>query len=816
MQNEFVHPRSLLSALALGLCVAGLAQPISRGLAVGNIGVGGRTPFPTDAVQEKIVRGTWSTPKAGEEIIAPDGTAHSWTELTANKDGWLEGPQLNGGYLLATVDSEGDKVVLLEAQGHSMVYVNGLLRPGDPYSYGWLKLPIELRAGRNELLFACGRGQMRAKITPLPKPEMLNMADSTIPEILVGEREPLWASVVIVNSTYSPLKGWKLRATSSREKQKIATTIPEIPAMSIRKVAFRIVPPTTSKPEDMDFAIALLNGRGSAEDEGTLTLRVRRPTDVYRRTFISDIDGSVQYYAVNPAQKPFSQNALIFTLHGASVEALGQAEAYSPKEWANIIAPTNRRPFGFDWEDWGRLDLFEVIKEAKASFPHAKDRVVITGHSMGGHGTWINGALFPDRFAAIGPSAGWTSFWTYSNAFEPKNPTPIEALLRRAMNQSDASVFARNLVDPSAPFSYLLHGSKDDNVPVAQARDMLASLYPSPRILYHEEDGAGHWWDSDGPGAACVDWPAMFESFENARIPNHPIALDFSTVNPALSASNYWVTIDQQERAMALSRIRFETPMNNVLNGHTENVHRLTIDYRKPQLWGLTLKLDEQLIEFPSIVRKPTSFEKSSGRWIVAKGMPRFAKSPLRGGPFKSAFQNNMLFVYGTEGSAAENRWSQAKARYDADTFYYRGNGSVDVIADREFREGTTRNRNVIVYGNSDINGAWRSLLSDSPIKVSRTGISIGDRPIARDDLACLFVRPRKNSRTSLVGVVSGTGETGLRMTDRLPYFVSGIAYPDWVVFTPDTLVKGPSGALGAGFFGNDWSINAGDSVWQG
>ena len=25
---------------------------------------------------------------------------------------------------------------------------------------------------------------------------------------------------------------------------------------------------------------------------------------------------------------------------------------------AEVVAPTNRRPFGFDWQDWGRLDAY--------------------------------------------------------------------------------------------------------------------------------------------------------------------------------------------------------------------------------------------------------------------------------------------------------------------------------------------------------------------------------------------------------------------------------------------------------------------------
>src|SRR5262249_29261570 len=95
--------------------------------------------------------------------------------------------------------------------------------------------------------------------------------------------------------------------------------------------------------------------------------------------------------------------ALFLTLHGAGVEAIGQADAYAPKTWGHLVAPTNRRPFGFDWEDWGRLDAMEVLELARKELGTDPQRTYLTGHSMGGHGVWHLGATFPDRFAAIGP-----------------------------------------------------------------------------------------------------------------------------------------------------------------------------------------------------------------------------------------------------------------------------------------------------------------------------------------------------------------------------------------------------------------------------
>ena len=57
-----------------------------------------------------------------------------------------------------------------------------------------------------------------------------------------------------------------------------------------------------------------------------------------------------------------SKPALFLSVHGASVEATNQARAYAQKDWGHLVAPTNRRPYGFSWEDWGRMDALEVLE----------------------------------------------------------------------------------------------------------------------------------------------------------------------------------------------------------------------------------------------------------------------------------------------------------------------------------------------------------------------------------------------------------------------------------------------------------------------
>ena len=61
------------------------------------------------------------------------------------------------------------------------------------------------------------------------------------------------------------------------------------------------------------------------------------------------------------------------------------------------------------------------------------------------------------------------------------------------------------------------------------------------------------------------------------------------------------------------------------------------------------------------------------------------------------------------------------------------------------------------------------------------------------------------------VAVVAGTGDAGTRLVRTMPYWVSGIGYPDLIVFGADMLDGNPQGVRAAGFFGNDWSVENGE-----
>lgn len=798
---------------ALGNSAPQVADPyvVKEGLTISFRMRGGRTPLAIDPIQAMLAKGVAVSPKEGDTIALPGGGTAAWKKVVADKDGNVEA----GSYLFATVRLAIADTMLLQAAGHGMVYVNGEPHAGDPYGYGYLRVPVKLHAGENELLFAgAGRGPIHAKVVPLHSRAMLDTGDLTMPDILTTDRGTLPGAIVVVNGSDKPLNGARLSVRAG--ELVVETAVPTIPPLSVRKVRCDIPVPKFFQKGDLEARVDLI--AGDPVDSVQVTLRVKDPMEVHKRTFISDIDGSVQYYAVNPAQKPDPGNMLVLSTHGAGVEALGQAQAYASHDSWTLVAPTNRRPYGFDWEDWGRLDALEVLAIAEKTIAHDPQRVVLTGHSMGGHGAWHLGLTFPDKFAAFGPSAGWSSFFSYGGSQRFGSEGDMPKILGRAMAASDTMSLVRNSLWEAV---YILHGGADDNVPVSEAhtmRDALAAF--NPRMQYHEQPGVGHWWGAEqGPGwgTACVDWKPMFEMFQKARLPldGDVKEIEFTTANPAVSGKCHWVTIEQQIHPMEFSTVNLRREGDDVV-GTTKNVAALRFDIRPLGRMPSKVVLDGIT---PTVAGGGAGMEPSTliaifsaGKWVCEVSHEVAGKNSHRGGPFKQAFTRDMVFVYGTKGTRQENAWAFAKARFDAEQWQYRGNGAVDVIADVSL--DTKPPRNVILYGNADTNKAWGKVLKGCPISVTRKAVSVGSKTFAGDDLGCAFLYPKAGDPDGLVGVIAGTGLPGLHSVERLPVFSAGVALPDWLVVGVDAFEKGIGGVRGAGYFGNDWRVETGDCAW--
>jgi dienelactone hydrolase len=557
-------------------------------------------------------------------------------------------------------------------------------------------------------------------------------------------------------------------------------------------------------------------------------IRVRRADQSYQTSYLSSVDGSAQVYAVQPAQPAggSARPGLVLSLHGAGVQAMGQADSYAPKPWAHVVAPTNRRPFGFDWEDWGRIDALEVLDHASERLQADPERVHLTGHSMGGHGTWQLGVHATDRFAAVAPSAGWCDFWTYTGAWQADPDSAVEQMLARAANASRTALALENLASRGV---YVLHGDADDNVPVREARAMRERLGAfHPDFAYYERPGAGHWW-----GAPCVDWPPLVDFLEARRVPRDAdrLQLSFTTVDPGVSSRLHWVVVEAQHRSLEPSRVEAAlAPDARRFTLQTTNVSRLLLDLTdlasgdEPCLPGgqaLTLQVDGQDVSIPWPQAQPAVRllrAQPDGPWQPLAEAPPSWKGPQRAGPLKAAFAREVLLVYGTSGTAEESAWSVARARLDLDTWAYRGNGTAQLLSDEAFlamQPHWRGQRNAVIYGHAGMNRAWTTLDPACPLEVRRGSVRVGTRTLERDDLAVLFTYPRRESPQAAAAVICASGPVGQRLSEHLSTFTSGVAWPDWAVVAPEMLAQGGAGALGAGFFGYDWTLERGQSAWQ-
>ncbi len=761
----------------------------------------------SDGLGWEIATGKFKAP-SGNDLTATNygrtREAVQWTPIEADSTGKFANRALRRAYVFTEYKADKPQIALLESSGNTRTFINGMPHEGDHYDFAYTLIPFRMQKGMNEFIFTPGRfGRVEAKLIIPSKPVMLTKRDMTLPDIINGEGEK-WAAIRIVNAQEKALTGLKIQCTLENGESATLTTDDVMPMM-VRKVKFRIPGATSSKKGETKATVILQDKSGKEIDRTEISLQQKDASSIHERTFISDVDGSVQYYSVNPSTTQGDNQALFLSVHGASVEARNQARAYVPKDWGHIIAPTNRRPFGFNWEEWGRIDAMEVLAEAEKVFKTDPAHTYLTGHSMGGHGTWFLGVTYPDRFAAIAPCASYPDIAKYSrpNADAANVGEKHFPMICQAANAGRVLDLRKNFLQSGI---YILHGDSDNVVPIEQVRRMreiLGTFHPD--FCYYEYPGGSHWYSNES-----VDWKPIFDYFRWHSVPSADKVkqLEFHTASPAISAKDYWVTINQQDTAYDFSSVSFKQTDNGI-SGTTSNVASLTFDFPALKLPAeASITIDNETI--PVDGTRPAVLKKVSGKWSLVEEIPVTEKYPSRYGGFKQAFDNRVVFVYATGGNKEENTWYQNKARFDAETFLYRGNGSIDVIADKDFIPSAYADRNVVLYGNASNNKAWNKLLKNAPIQVLKGEIRMGDKVLKGNDLGTYFVYPRPDSPTASVGVVAGTGIEGMKATYPNDY-ISGITgFPDLLIFNVDMLKEGIHGIQVSGFFGNDWSVEDG------
>ncbi|MEN0063362.1 MAG: prolyl oligopeptidase family serine peptidase [Myxococcota bacterium] len=493
-----------------------------------------------DVVRAAIEQGSLGWPSEG---VDADGT--TWRGDRAGEFGAL-GPH-PGAFAWAvgrTTFSAGERLFGRASRALDLT-VGRVAQPGYFYGDRNRLVPLPVREDESRVAVrGFGGREFEVEVWRTTAELWLNVEDVTPVDFVVGEADAQWIALPVLNLMPVALSGVTARVVDVEGSafEPMEFEVGTLPGAAVTHVPVQLIPreaPTVEEQELMAMVQVSADGL-SFKYERPVTFTARAEADGANRwrTFRSPVDGSVQSWGVRaPAQlDPDEGYARNFWLQGAGVGAAGQSGSYGAKDWAYVVAPTNRHPFGFDWEEWGRANALATLDHAMERFATDPTRVYLTGHSMGGHGTWHVGVTTPGRFATVAPSAGWESFYTYGNTPRP------EGAFARARAHSDTRVYLENLARRGI---YVIHGDADDNVPVSEGRRMVElSREVTENVEYHEEPGAGHWWDGDpAPGAACVDFPPMMEWIQDWTL--DPTELDFSfrSPSPGYSATHSVVTL---------------------------------------------------------------------------------------------------------------------------------------------------------------------------------------------------------------------------------------------------------------------------------
>ena len=217
------------------------------------------------------------------------------------------------------------------------------------------------------------------------------------------------------------------------------------------------------------------------------------PTGFIRKTM--NVDGETRAYVVFVPDNycPSQEWPLVVFLHGAGERGdegwtqtevgIGTAVRWHPDRFPCVIlmpqCPRNigwaARPARGEREARkgvaNHIDL--AIKKTLAQYNIDKDRITLTGLSMGGYGTWSYGAQNADTFAALMPICGGGDV---KNA-EKLATVPIWAF----------------------------HGDADDVVPVDRSREMVKAV----------KDAGGDIKYTEYPGVDHGSWEPAYEDPES-------------------------------------------------------------------------------------------------------------------------------------------------------------------------------------------------------------------------------------------------------------------------------------------------------------
>ncbi|EFA78494.1 transmembrane protein [Heterostelium album PN500] len=799
---------------------------------------GDKSTYPTDITDNG--RAGWT------HINVPDGNVNinynetqgvNWPLIEAwagSSGSYFAGWALSDFYLYT------EQVVVVQCQGVSRYYIDDVPQMGDSYGSGIAFGGLTLQAGnhtvRVRLIGSEGVGffcsvQTIAKTSP---PFFFYINDILVPDVVGGSFSSPYVSVTVLNLIDMPLQVTEATAPFPFELELIERLEP-VAVGQMTPINFKISAVNNQFScvnNQLSIPVALTTDAGIDDISIQVNFSCKAFGEPYLFTFL-DCDNSVQYAAATPPlyECATGKCPVLLTLHGAGVEAASTAwtGAYQRQNYSWTLFPTNRRNYGFDWQNMGLVNAFEALNALATNLPGVPSslqskfgadpyRILYAGHSMGGHGCWTISTHYPDRALSVSPAAGWIDMSVYSPFFLKLGNSWTDPFVRFILDASIGDYNNDMYIGNLANIPLLARfGSIDDNVPPYHLRRMVR-LYDeinhnSSAGIISEVPGEGHWFNGVVDDAFMQ---AFFNAHVNTNIPSLATTFTVTTLNPATSGPKGGISIVQflQPYRVAKIKVTQQTSSNWVLI--TQNVRRFGFDSHFGQK-PTTVVIDGQQFSYAAL---PNSHycQLNPGKWQVCTDQSWLfsERNPSNYGPVIQILQSPILFVYGTTGDNNQTAQYLQMATYLTNLFYYQERYAIEIMPDTGFTVDLLNTYNVVLFGGPRTNKVSSNFQSVFPVKFSSGATqswTIGTNTFSSPQSALLFLSPctQKNNQYRqgcMMAVLDGTDSVGLNKALTLFPTKSSFAMPDFAVAGPTYGYSGSAGLQALGFWNNFWQYD--------
>ncbi|NLF16673.1 MAG: prolyl oligopeptidase family serine peptidase [Lentisphaerae bacterium] len=548
------------------------------------------------------------------------------------------------------------------------------------------------------------------------------------------------------------------------------------------------------------------------------------------RAYWSPIDSSLQTYslAFPEPYDPAVSYPLIVSMHGHGWYRPFQGHPAPVFKGAFSLSPQGRG--STDYMALGEDDVLATIDEVCRDYPVDPDRVYLRGSSMGGTGSWHLGVHYASRFAGILPIAGnadhtaWQSRWGWNADFEGRN----HELRRLVQEAQTARAFAGNLLNLPA---YVLHGTADTVVPPEHARQTVAVLRAlGCPVQYLEFPGVGHGGFPADAEAEALAW--LCGQPRQAHPPRVRWSADLMRHGLA-----YWVRLEEKRQPLGLADIDAEVIDRNHVLIRTGNLRAVSLQRDAVLLQpGRPIFVDidgERVIFPPGPANAWMGLRYLDGvGWRDASLLPT---PPLRKtagleGPIQEALHAPFVIVLGTRSPDPLKRrlWEDEVRRFATD-WKRRNLAPCPFIRDVECTAEIAAERNLILFGGPEDNTVAAVLEARLPIARVMRPLSASADPahssstdrwgLSAPDVGWFMAYPNPEHPNRLVVILAAGGPQAIYQAwGRFGnWFNWGVhdsrKYFDYAVY--DALSAGPESLRLVGWFGTDWTVEAG-SWWIG